>query len=688
MKKELVSKILIFALIFTLCGCGTGGQDILTDGSGIESEDNISETGDDDTGSGVTTESGSTEGDPTEEESESDTVADNDAGTESDTSVDTGSEDDAPTDTGSEDDTPADTGSEDDTPTDTGSEDDTPADTGSEDDSPVDTGTEDDTEADTGTEEKDSEEDTTVKLETTLTIPKVEGLADDFMMGVDISSLISLEASGRVFYGFDGKQQDIFKTLSQVGINYIRVRVWNDPFDAQGNGYGGGNCTVDTAIALGKRAAEYGMGLMVDFHYSDFWADPGKQQAPKAWANMTVDQKAKAMYDFTVESIEKIQAQGIKIGMVQVGNETTGGICGEKSEANIYKLLKSAAEAVRDTNPEILIGIHYTNPEKKAYSYYANCLKNYGVDYDVFASSYYPEYHGTMANLKEQLAAVHNIGGKKVMIAETSWSYSSDIAGAYQNSVQGQADEIRACVNAMKELGDYAIGVFYWEPAWIDVPGNSEAEKHNKREQYGAGWARSYAGSYDPNDAGKYYGATACVSTSLFSPDGYPLESLKAFYFVREGTKETTKNYVKNPSFEESDTSMWKITEAVKSTTGFQEKQADAKEGVKALHFWSDQPVEFCAEQTVTALEKGKYQFSLSVQGDGAGENAVLLIYVISDGKRYEQTFLLAGWANWQVPSIRDISCNSGTMKVGIEIKAAAGAWGTIDCVELVRAED
>ena len=686
MKKELVSKILIFALIFTLCGCDNGGPDIPTDGSGIESGDNTSETGDYDTGSGVTTESVSTEGnptesDPTEEESESDTAAD--SGTEGGAPVDTSTENDAPADTGSEDNTPVDTGTEDDVPADTGSEDDTATDTGTEDDTPADTGSEDDSPVDTGTEE-----DTTVKLETTLTIPKVEGLADDFMMGVDISSLISLEASGRVFYGFDGKQQDIFKTLSQAGINYIRVRVWNDPFDAQGNGYGGGNCTVDTAIALGKRAAEYGMGLMVDFHYSDFWADPGKQQAPKAWANMTVDQKAKAMYDFTVESIEKIQAQGIKIGMVQVGNETTGGICGEKSEANIYKLLKSAAEAVRDTNPEILIGIHYTNPEKKAYSYYANCLKNYGVDYDVFASSYYPEYHGTMANLKEQLAAVHNIGGKKVMIAETSWSYSSDIAGAYQNSVQGQADEIRACVNAMKELGDYAIGVFYWEPAWIDVPGNSEAEKHNKREQYGAGWASSYAGSYDPNDAGKYYGATACVPTSLFSPDGYPLESLKAFYFVREGTKETAKNYVKNPSFEESDTSMWKIIEAVKSTTDFQEKQEDAKEGVKALHFWSDQPVEFCAEQTVTALEKGKYQFSLSVQGDGAGENAVLLIYVISDGKRYEQTFLLAGWLNWQVPSIQDISCNSGTMKVGIEIKAAEGAWGTIDCVELVRAVD
>jgi arabinogalactan endo-1,4-beta-galactosidase len=315
-------------------------------------------------------------------------------------------------------------------------------------------------------------------------------------------------------------------------------------------------------------------------------------------------------------------------------------------------------------------------------------LKNYGVDYDVFASSYYPEYHGSLENLKEQLSAVHNIGGKKVMIAETSWAYSSDVTGAYKNSVQGQADEIRACVNAMKELGDYAIGVFYWEPAWIDVPGDNETDKFNKREQYGAGWASSYAGSYEPKDAGQYYGATACIPTSLFSPEGYPLESLKTFYFVREGTKEPAKNYVKNPSFEESDTSMWKITEVVAGTTDYQEKQADAKDGVKSLHFWSDQPVEFCAEQTITSLKNGKYKFSLSVQGDAAGDAATLLIYVISDGVRYEQAFTLAGWVNWQEPSIDSILCSSGTMKIGIEVKAAAGAWGTIDCVELIYEED
>ena len=368
-----------------------------------------------------------------------------------------------------------------------------------------------------------------------ISVSKVEGISEDFMFGADISSLLSLEASGRKFYDFDGTEQDVIKILSESGVNYIRVRVWNDPFDENGNGYGGGNCTVETAIELGKRAAEYNMGLMVDFHYSDFWADPGKQQAPKKWENMTVDEKAIAIYNFTVESLNAIKASGVKVGMVQVGNETTGGICGETQKDNIYKLIKSATKAVRDTDSDILISVHYTNPEKKIYDIYAYDLHEYEVDYDVFATSYYPEYHGTITNLKEQLESVHNVSGKKVMIAETSWAYDSTVSGAYKRSVQGQADAIRDCVQAMAELGDYAIGVFYWEPAWIDVPGNNEAEKNSLRETYGAGWASSFSGGYDPEDAGKYYGKTACIPTSLFDPNGYPLESLKTFLYVREG---------------------------------------------------------------------------------------------------------------------------------------------------------
>lgn len=375
-----------------------------------------------------------------------------------------------------------------------------------------------------------------------ISIDKIENLSDDFIMGVDVSSLLSLEASGRVYYGFDGKEQDIFKTFSEAGVNYIRVRVWNNPFDENGNGYGGGNCTVDTAIELGKRASQYDIGLMVDFHYSDFWADPGKQQAPKEWINMTVDEKEDAIYDYTVESLNKILNNGIKIGIVQVGNETTNGFCGEVDKENIYQLMNSAVKAIRDTDKSIFIAVHYTNPEKKIYKDYAYELQENEVDYDIFATSYYPKYHGTLYNLKEELDTVHKISGKKVMIAETSWAHSSSTTGTYKRSVQGQADEIYDCINAMCELGDYAIGVFYWEPAWIDVPGDTEEEKINKREIYGAGWASSYAASYDPKDAGKYYGGTACIPTSLFDSSGYPLESLKTFSYVRQGVDSNNKN--------------------------------------------------------------------------------------------------------------------------------------------------
>ena len=107
------------------------------------------------------------------------------------------------------------------------------------------------------------------------------------MMGMDASSVISLENSGVKFYDFDENEEDVFKVLAENGINYIRVRVWNNPYDSNGNGYGGGNCDINTAVAIGKRATEYGMKLLVNFHYSDFWADPAKQMVPKAWAKLS-----------------------------------------------------------------------------------------------------------------------------------------------------------------------------------------------------------------------------------------------------------------------------------------------------------------------------------------------------------------------------------------------------------------
>ena len=369
-----------------------------------------------------------------------------------------------------------------------------------------------------------------------ITIEKVEGLSEDFLLGVDVSSLIALENSGLVYHNFDNKPQELVSLLHDHGINAIRVRVWHDPYDAQGNGYGGGNCDLETAIAIGRRAMEYEMKLLVDFHYSDFWADPGKQQPPKAWQHYSLSEKTAAIRDDTTNSLQAFADAGITVSMVQVGNETTGGFCGEWTPEGQYTLMAAAAKAIREFDPTIRIAVHYTNPEKGGYATFARWLQEYHVDYDIFASSYYPAWHGTPENLSAQLKAVADGYGKQVMVAETAWdhiSYDANTTGAYPYSVQGQADAIRDVVQTVHSIG--GIGVFYWEPAWIELPNTSWEERAALWERYGTGWASSYAGEYDPEDAGKYYGGSACVKQALFDEKGYPLESLMTFQSVRTG---------------------------------------------------------------------------------------------------------------------------------------------------------
>ena len=367
-----------------------------------------------------------------------------------------------------------------------------------------------------------------------ITIQKVEDLSEDFLLGADISSLIALENSGMVYHNLDGHPQELVSLLHEAGINAIRVRVWNDPYDTQGNGYGGGNCDLETAIAIGKRAMEYDMKLLVDFHYSDFWADPGKQQPPKAWSGYTLSEKSTAIRDYTKESLQAFRDAGITVSMVQVGNETTVGFCGEWTAEGQYPLMAAAAKAIREFDPSIQIAVHYTNPEKGGYTTFARWLQEHQVDYDIFASSYYPAWHGTLENLSVQLNAVAEGYGKQVMVAETAWdhiSYDANAQGAYPYSVQGQADAIRSVVQTVHDVG--GIGVFYWEPAWIELPNTSWEERAQIWERYGTGWASSYAGEYDPEDAGKYYGGSACVNHALFDEKGYPLESLMTFAYIR-----------------------------------------------------------------------------------------------------------------------------------------------------------
>ena len=380
-----------------------------------------------------------------------------------------------------------------------------------------------------------------------LYVKKVENLSDDFIMGMDSSCVPALEASGVKYYDFDGTEKDVYEILSENGVNYIRVRVWNDPFDSNGNGYGGGNCDIDNAVEIGKRATRYGMKLLVNFHYSDFWADPAKQMVPKAWVDMEIDEKAEALYQYTKESLQKLVAAGVDVGMVQIGNETNGYMCGEKQWGNIAKLMNAGSRATREVLPDALVALHFANPEKVTnYANYAWYLATQQVDYDVFASSYYPFWHGTIENLATVLNKVADEYGKKTMIAETAYvntledtdffgNTGGDAVKPYPFTEQGQANHMRNLIDAAVNQINNCLGVFYWEGTWISVGGDTWEENSAIWEQYGSGWASSYAGSYDPKDAGAYYGGCSVDNQAFFDASGKARESLKVFALVKNG---------------------------------------------------------------------------------------------------------------------------------------------------------
>ncbi len=360
--------------------------------------------------------------------------------------------------------------------------------------------------------------------------------------GVDVSSILAIENAGVAFYNEYGRKQDIFQTLSEYGVNYIRVRVWNEPYDSNGNSYGGGNCDLYTAAEIGRRAAKYNMKLLVDIQYSDFWADPEKQTRPKYWAQHDHETLKGEIYKYTSWVLETISKSVGKIGMVQVGNETNSFFCGEKDMYRICDLFARGNKAVRDFDRSILIAHHFANPSTGYYAWYAQVMDKCNLDYDVFATSYYPYWHGTTDNLTSVLKEIADKYNKYVMVAETAYPYTNEDGDTFGNavsegsknsvfrydiSVEGQAQCLTDVFQAVADVGTKGLGVFYWEPAWLGVNGISWEEQCNLWKEYGSGWATDYAAEYDASVTAA--GGSSYDNQALFDFNGKPLESLKVF---------------------------------------------------------------------------------------------------------------------------------------------------------------
>ena len=348
----------------------------------------------------------------------------------------------------------------------------------------------------------------------------------DFVRGFDASTVYEIENAGMKYLDADGKENDIFKVLKASGVNMIRLRIWNDPSkDDEASKQGGNNLEVTKALA--KRATEAGMKYMLDFHFSDTWADPSHQKCPDAWKGITTaDEMKAAIANFVESTLQALKESAALPAMVQLGNECEGGILlsgtandavkatlkDETGKNNFKAYINAAAEKVRAADENIKIVMHASRGGN------ASIVKNFitntsGIDFDYIGLSYYPFFtsHGTLENLKANIKAI-TAAKKKAIISETSfcwtcdwdsrindgmdnqlWYYDKDNNGLVQAAkslidssgklvmglntmtkdsktviaptVQNQYNAVAAVMEASAEAG--ADGVIYWGGDWI-----------------------------------------------------------------------------------------------------------------------------------------------------------------------------------------------------------------------------
>lgn len=315
-----------------------------------------------------------------------------------------------------------------------------------------------------------------------------------FILGVDVSMLYEIERLGGRFYE-NGVERDCLEILKDHNVNWIRLRIWNDPTDESGNPLGGGNCNHENMAELAIRAKRLGMKVLIDFHYSDWWADPGKQNKPKAWRDLHGEELKNALYDYTKFVLEYMKQRGILVDMVQVGNELNNGflwpdgqISGPGGFDSFAELLKSAIKAVRDFDASIPIVVHLAEGGNNSlFRWFFDALVERNVDFDIIGVSYYPYWHGTLEELSHNLNDIARRYNKDVLIVETAYAWTLQDADGHPNifgdenlqwtagyvaSVRGQTSFLRDLIKVLKQVPDgRGLGLFYWEGAWIPVKG-------------------------------------------------------------------------------------------------------------------------------------------------------------------------------------------------------------------------
>ena len=296
--------------------------------------------------------------------------------------------------------------------------------------------------------------------------------------GMDISSLPRNEDNGAVYRRADGRRADAIGILADAGVTHARLKVWVNPADGYNN--------KAHILPLARRLKRAGIGIWVDFHYSDTWADPAHQTKPAAWADLDVAGLTRAVYDHTADVLGALKRQGTPADLVQIGNELNGGMLWPTGNwehwDNLTAFLKAGLSAARDTTPRIRTILHLANGgDNGLYRWWFDNAVSYGVDFDIIGLSYYPFWHGTLEQAAANMADITARYGKPCVIAETAYPFTlesedatndimnspSQLTDGYPATPEGQAAWLRAVADLAAAVPDgQGLGYCYWEGVW------------------------------------------------------------------------------------------------------------------------------------------------------------------------------------------------------------------------------
>lgn len=505
----------------------------------------------------------------------------------------------------------------------------------------------------------------------------------NFYKGVDISSLLELEDNGLKLYDANGNECEALKLCQQNGVNSVRLRIWNDPSQVpEAQGY----CDLEHTVVFARRIKAKNMSFMLDFHYSDFWADPGKQRKPAAWEQLDPQSLVQAVYDYTKEVLERLTAEGCQPDMVQVGNEIRSGMLFPDGEvphfAQLARLLNAGIQAVRDVSPDIQVMIHLDQGGKYIFlkEWFDAVMAEGLLPFDVIGVSFYPFWHGTFMDLKQSLDALVERYQLPVIVVETAhpWRRSQDgfvseeqerIAG-FPAGIKEQGEVMKLVMNIVASVpNQMGCGVYYWEPLVLPMKGQGS-------------WAKNM-GVLDLD--GKVLPGFA---EFRFERKNFSREYIEqTFAMLRKKAQEEAEemnrmpsgtNLVKNVAF--SNDMNWMLVKK----QDYIKTEIDHEE--QCLIVSSNQNFDYNICQDVHIGQPGRYALSVQYRGTNTTDVEVKLYgeQICCDTKVRVEKNIYPTDEHWMRYDIEGIELQAGTFSIGVQMHTPP-VVGKLKCFNLYR---